>query len=103
MKIKYLGPSPSVNVAPFGPHVKGESKEYPDDFGEELLATSVRQQFEAVDDGIITRTGKRLTAMTVPQLESLCKELKIEVPAGVRKADLMALIKENTATPPEGE
>ena len=46
MLIKYLGPSDSVNVAPFGPHGKGEVKDYPDGFGKELLATSQKQQFE---------------------------------------------------------
>jgi len=49
MKIKYLGPSPSVNVAPYGAHKKEEIKDYPDKFGEALLATSKKQKFEAVD------------------------------------------------------
>ena len=48
MKIKYLGPSASINVAPFGPHARGEEKEYPDDFGADLIATSKKQQFEVV-------------------------------------------------------
>jgi|GEM_PF-3563333 len=47
MKIKYLGPGAAVDVAPYGRHAAGEVKEYPDDFAEELLATSHRQQFEA--------------------------------------------------------
>jgi hypothetical protein len=46
MKIKYLGPSPSVIVAPFGEHKKDEIKEYPKVFGEELLATSQKQKFK---------------------------------------------------------
>jgi len=48
MQIKYLGPSDEVNVAPHGPHRKGDVKEYPDDFAEELLATSIKQKFEKV-------------------------------------------------------
>ena len=46
MKIKYLGPRKSVNVAGWGPHFKNETKEYPDDFGRELLASSRKQKFE---------------------------------------------------------
>ena len=103
MYIRYLGPSESVNVEPFGAHTKDDVKEYPDDFGVDLMDTSVRQQFEVVDDSEITRTDKRLSAMTVAQLTALCKELEIEVPNGARKADLVALIEENTAEPPEGE
>lgn len=48
MKIKYSGPSNTVNVPPYGKHAKDQVKEYPDDFAKELLATSNRQQFEAV-------------------------------------------------------
>jgi len=48
MKIKYLGPRAAVEVAPFGPHGIGEIKDYPDEFAEELLKTSKRQEFEAV-------------------------------------------------------
>ena len=47
MWIKYLGPSESVNVEPYGPHRKDEAKEYPDEFAEELLATSKKQKFKA--------------------------------------------------------
>jgi len=48
MFIKYLGPSDSVNVGGYGSHAKAEVKEYPDEFGEELLATSKKQKFEVV-------------------------------------------------------
>jgi hypothetical protein len=51
MKIKYLGPSPSVNVGGFGPHPKDAVVDYPDEVAEELLATSKKQKFEAVDSG----------------------------------------------------
>lgn len=50
MKIKYLGPSTSVNVHPYGAHAQDQTREYPADFAEELLATSKRNQFEAVED-----------------------------------------------------
>ena len=49
MKIKYLGPPPEVNVAPYGPHKQDEVKEYPDEFAEDLLATSKKQHFEAIE------------------------------------------------------
>jgi len=48
MQVKYLGPSGEVNVVPYGPHRKGDVEEYPDDFAEELLATSKKQKFKAV-------------------------------------------------------
>lgn len=51
MKIKYLGPSPSVNVGGHGPHFKGKVVDYPDDVGEELLETAKKQEFEAVGGG----------------------------------------------------
>lgn len=45
MKIRYDGPLKSVPVAGFGVHLNGEVKEYPGEFGAELLATSKRQKF----------------------------------------------------------
>jgi len=50
MKITYLGPSQAVIVHPFGEHRKNETKEYPDSFGEELIATSRKQQFSICAD-----------------------------------------------------
>ena len=59
MKIKYLGPIPLpekleggmwVNVHPYGQHDIDTVKEYPDDFGKELIATSKTQNFEEVID-----------------------------------------------------
>lgn len=47
--IKYLGPCDGVEVHPYGLHVRGQKKEYPDPFGIELLATSKKQRFERVD------------------------------------------------------
>lgn len=51
MKIKYLGPHDKVNVAGAGVHHKGQVKDYPDHTAEDLLATSVKQQFEIVEAG----------------------------------------------------
>ncbi len=45
MKIRYLGPCPSVEVVPYGEHHRGETREYPDDFATALLATSKKQRF----------------------------------------------------------
>ena len=59
MKIKYLGPIPLpekleggmwVNVHPYGQHDIDTVKEYPDDFGKELIATSKTQNFKEVID-----------------------------------------------------
>ena len=50
MKIKYLGPGSSVNVVPYGRHEKGEIKEYPDDSGIDLIATSKKQKFEVMEE-----------------------------------------------------
>lgn len=57
MEIRYEGPCSMVNVAPFGAHVRGMVKTYPDDFGAELLRTSKRQQFTVVEE--ITLDAKR--------------------------------------------
>lgn len=48
MDIIYLGPSESVNVGSYGDHRKGQLKQYPDDFGADLIATSIKNRFEAV-------------------------------------------------------
>lgn len=50
MEIKYLGPSDAVNIAPFGSHRKDEVKSYPDVFAKDLLATSKKQRFQAIDE-----------------------------------------------------
>ena len=50
MKIKYLGPSSSVNVGEFGPHPKDTVKDYPEPVAKELLATAKKQKFERVKE-----------------------------------------------------
>jgi hypothetical protein len=50
MKIRYLGPMDRVYVVPYGPHYRDEIRNYPDSFARELLATSTKQHFEAVDE-----------------------------------------------------
>lgn len=49
MRIKYMGPNTRVNVPPYGIHLMMEEKDYPDDFGKNLLATSSKQVFEEVE------------------------------------------------------
>jgi len=87
MKIIYLGPSRAVNVAPYGPHARGEVKDYPDEFGEELLATSKKQRFKAVEDG-----PGSLESMTVQDLRAALEAQGVKIPAGAKKADLLALM-----------
>lgn len=48
MLIRYLGPREEIDLPPHGKHMRGQSKDYPDDFGRDLLATSKRQIFEQV-------------------------------------------------------
>jgi hypothetical protein len=48
MLITYLGPREEIELPPHGKHLRGQSKDYPDAFGMELLATSKRQKFEVV-------------------------------------------------------
>lgn len=48
MFIRYLGPREEIDLPPHGRHLRGQSKDYPEDFGKELLATSKRQVFEVV-------------------------------------------------------
>lgn len=83
MKIKYSGPSDFVNVEPFGRHTKGAVKEYPDEFGTELLATSTKQQFELVADGI--------AECTVAELKAMLDDKGIDYPKDAKKAELIEL------------
>lgn len=63
MKIRYLGPRQSVGVAPYGPHVAGEIKDYPEEFARNLIGTSRRQQFEIVEESRrILRARKKRSA-----------------------------------------
>jgi len=48
MFIRYLGPREEIDLPPHGRHLRGQLKDYPEDFGKELLATSKRQVFEVV-------------------------------------------------------
>jgi len=58
MKIKYLGPSGSVNVVPYGSHVKGQTVDYPDSFAEELLSTSKKQRFKRIAEAAVKTNAK---------------------------------------------
>jgi len=99
MKIKYLGPSPSVNVAPYGAHKKNEIKDYPDEFGVDLLKTSKKQIFEAVG-GAITETPA-LEDMTVAELKKLMDKLILPYDTRISKPVLIKMIKANTPTEPD--
>jgi len=49
MRIKYLGPSPAINVGVDGKvlvHVKGKTRDYPDEVGDKLLQDK-KNDFEA--------------------------------------------------------
>jgi len=90
--VKYLGPSESVNVEPYGPHRKDEEKEYPVEFARELLETSKKQKFEAVGGPIPKKDGepKAPEAMTVAELKD---ELEgEEIPSNALKADLAMMV-----------
>jgi hypothetical protein len=96
MRIKYLGPSPSVIVEPYGPHRQDEEKEYPDAFGAELLATSKKQRFEAVDAGGDS-DRKAAEEMTVAELKGKLEALMVAIPDKAKKADLVELYLKATA------
>jgi len=78
--------------------------DYPDDrFSEEELSILQAERMltvEVVDDGEIVRS-ENPEKMTVPKLKKLLGTLKIEYPADALKADLLRLLKEKTAAPPE--
>lgn len=54
----------------------------------------------ADDDGIIARASAP-EEMTVPKLKELLDKLEVEYPVKANKAELVDLVKQNTATPPE--
>lgn len=90
MLIKYLGPSPEVNVGQFGSHRKDEVKEYPDNIGQELIATAQKQQFEAAEVGTVSASSAEV--MTVEQLKTeLGNFYDAPTLKGLKKADLVAL------------
>ena len=45
MRIKYLGPSPSVNIGGYPSQKKDEIVDYPEDFGKELISSNKKQRF----------------------------------------------------------
>jgi len=97
MQVKYCGPRKEIIVAPYGPHRKGDVKEYPDDFAEELMATSKKQQFEAVDPPSAPPEDE----MTVAQLKEVLDGLGIEYDDKAKKAELIELYKGAAKVPPE--
>lgn len=75
MRIKYLGPSPSVNVGEFV-HLKDRVETYPAAVGKELLETSKKQKFEEVLEKDSPRPNaqdsiKKIQAASFDELEQL--------------------------------
>lgn len=85
------------------PHPR-QPVDYPDDrFSDEelkILQAEPRLTVEIIDDGEICRS-KDPDKLTVPEIKKLLDTLEIEYPAKAAKADLLMLLKENTAEPPE--
>lgn len=82
-----------------------EPTEYPGDrFSEEELAILGTEPMLTVSfvsgDGEIAR-GPAPEKMTVRQLKTLLDKLEVEYPDKAVKADLVALVEEHTAEPPE--
>jgi hypothetical protein len=84
-------------------HPRGAT-DYPDDrFSENdlrILRSEPMLSVEVVDDGIIARS-ENPEGLTVPKLKKLLDALKIQYPSVAVKADLIELLKKNTAPPPE--
>ena len=95
MKVKYLGPSKSVNVAPYGAHPKGVTIEYSDEFAEDLLETSTRQRFEEVEQ------LDNFKDWTVRELKAALVKKGVEFPENTKKAGLVALMEKASADAPE--
>lgn len=78
--------------------------DYPDDrfSAEELKVLKAERMLnvEIVDDGGIAGS-ENPEKLTVPKIKKLLDTLKIEYPADAVKADLLMLLKEHTARPPE--
>jgi len=90
MLIKYLGPSPEVNVGQFGSQRLGEAKEYPDNIGRELIETAKKQRFEAAE--ALTDAVPSPEGMNVEQLKAeLGNFYDAPTLKGLKKADLIAL------------
>lgn len=69
MQIRYDGPRSDIEVGDFGPHKKGEVKEYPDEFGEALLATSRKQKFVAVSSDPVPKPKPKPKSKPNPKTE----------------------------------
>ncbi len=118
MRVKYTGPRDSIGVAGYGLHLKDEVKDYSDEVGVELVTTSVRQHFEAVDglpdlptetddvdpgdaelDAAVEEAEPPIEAAapdfeewTVKKLTQLLEKRGIEIPKKALKAELIELI-----------
>ncbi len=106
MKIKYLGPRTEINVEPHGKHQMGEEKDYPDDFGRELIESSRKQRFVVTEgpeedpspEEILEATRKaiaagELTGSGKPKTDAIAKFLGRSVSAAERDEALRKLEK----------
>ena len=97
MQVKYLGPSRSVNIAPFGAHYRDEIKDYPDDFAAELLETSHKQQFEPAGGDPVIAIARPLKSMKIDELRGLAGKLEIDFDENANRSALISLITSATA------
>ncbi len=74
MEIIYLDQREAVNVPPFKKHLRGDTKEYPDDFGPELMATSTKQKFEEVGE------PDTITKSSFMQTRTVCLSTHFKAP-----------------------
>jgi len=61
MRIKYLGPSPAINVGVDGKvlvHVKGKTRDYPDEVGDKLLQDK-KNDFEEAKEAPKEKTPEK--------------------------------------------
>lgn len=104
MLVKYEGPSESVHVPPYPDHPRGEIRDYPDEFGRDLVENSRRQVFsfaeDGTDDGVLAIVPGNLDELDIDRLRDLCSRLGIKYGPRANEPTLIKLIRKNTAEPP---
>lgn len=97
-RVKYLGPSPEINVGGFGTHIKNKIESYPDTIADDLVNGSRKQRFELVDtpetgkgEKAKSDTQRALSNMTVVQLKAELDNAGIKYPGNLTKAELLNL------------
>jgi len=105
MRVKYLGPRDQVFVPPYGRHWKDKIEPYPDEFAEDLVATSKKNKFEFANDeeGLDNESETAAASddlavapdfneLTVKELIGALETRGIEIPKKARKAELIELL-----------